>query len=74
MTPAQLQQICIEAEDLRQEVQRAYRQGMADGDTVAVLRMVREVRLFIQSTQQGNQHESQIASANPGDRSHSQLG
>lgn len=51
MTPAQLQEICVEAEDLRHEVQAAYRRGeMTDGDASDLLRMVRDIRTFITGT------------------------
>ena len=52
MTPAQLQEICVEAEDLRHEVQAAYRRGeMTDGDASDLLRMVRDIRLFVKPFQ-----------------------
>jgi hypothetical protein len=50
MTPAQLQEICIEAEDLRHRVQTAYRKHeLTDEDAKDLLRMLRDIGLFITS-------------------------
>ena len=50
MTPAQLQEICIEAEDLRHRVQTAYRKReLTDEDAKDLLRMLRDIGLFIDS-------------------------
>jgi hypothetical protein len=61
VTPAQFQEICIEAEDIRHDVQEAYRRKkMADGDAKDILHRMREIRLLINQKGTNNEPDQSI--------------